>query len=66
MPKKKTIKAISKRVRRTKNGKKSGKIILRTAGQDHFNAKESGRTTRKKRKDHGTTLANEKTINSLT
>lgn len=45
----KTIKSISKRVHVT--GGKKGKLILRTPGQDHFNARERGKTTRNKRSD---------------
>lgn len=45
MPKLKTRKVISKRVRVTK----SGKIKTKRAGQDHFNARESSKTTRNKR-----------------
>lgn len=44
----KTNKAISKRFKVTKNKK----ITMRAAGQDHFNAKERGRTRRNKRRDH--------------
>ncbi|OGE84852.1 MAG: hypothetical protein A3J48_03510 [Candidatus Doudnabacteria bacterium RIFCSPHIGHO2_02_FULL_46_11] len=29
----------------------SGKLRHRSSGQDHFNSRESGNTTRKKRKD---------------
>jgi ribosomal protein L35 len=29
----------------------SGKLMRRKAGQDHFNARESGRTTKNKRRD---------------
>ena len=29
----------------------TGKLIKRTVGQDHFNARESGVTTRSKRRD---------------
>jgi large subunit ribosomal protein L35 len=47
MAKHKTIKAIAKRFKATKNGK----ILKRKAGQNHLNAKESGNTTRKKRQD---------------
>lgn len=47
MPKLKTHKATAKRFKRTKNGK----IIKRTAGQNHFNAKESGNTGRNKKSD---------------
>ena len=36
----KTNKSYTKRIRVTK----TGKLIARKAGQDHFNAKESGRT----------------------
>ena len=47
MPKLKTHQATAKRFRFT--GKK--KIMERQAGQDHFNARESGRTTVRKRRD---------------
>ncbi|MFA5047956.1 MAG: 50S ribosomal protein L35 [Patescibacteria group bacterium] len=47
MPKIKTRKAVTKRFRVTKNKK----VIKRTAGQDHFNARESGQTKRQKRRD---------------
>jgi ribosomal protein L35 len=40
----KTNKSFSKRIKVTKNGK----LISRKAGQNHFNAKESGRTQLKK------------------
>ena len=43
----KTHKASVKRFRVTR----SGKFMKRTAGQDHFNARESGVTTRSKRLD---------------
>ncbi len=43
----KTHKATSKRFKVTK----SGKIVKRTAGQGHFNSRESGNTTRNKRRD---------------
>lgn len=43
----KTIKALAKRVKITKNGK----MIKRKAGQNHFNSRESGNTTRNKRSD---------------
>ena len=52
MPKLKTHKSISKRFKVTK-GKK--KVIKKLAGQGHFNARESGNTTRGKRRM--TTLA---------
>lgn len=43
----KTHKALAKRVRITR----TGKVMKRKAGQDHFNARESGNTTRNKRTD---------------
>ena len=45
--KQKTHKALSKRVSITK----TGKILTRKSGQDHFNSRESGNTTRNKRRD---------------
>lgn len=47
MPKAKTHKATRKRY--TISSKK--KFLARAAGQDHFNARESGRTTSRKRRD---------------
>ncbi|MDP2709203.1 MAG: 50S ribosomal protein L35 [bacterium] len=47
MPKVKTHKATVKRFKITRNNK----IIKRKAGQDHFNSRESGVTTRNKRRD---------------
>lgn len=47
MGKLKTKKSIAKRFRVTRNNK----VIHRAAGQDHFNARESGNTTRSKRTD---------------
>lgn len=47
MPKIKTHKATAKRFKITKNNK----IIRRKAGQDHYNSRESGSTTRMKRRD---------------
>lgn len=41
----KTNKSYSKRIKVTKNGK----LKVRPKGQNHFNAKESGNTTRAKR-----------------
>jgi ribosomal protein L35 len=48
MGKLKTIKAVAKRVRITK----SKKIMKKTSGQDHYNSRERGNTTRNKRKEH--------------
>ncbi len=61
MPKIKTHKATAKRFKITKNNK----IKQRKAGQDHFNARESGKTTRNKRRDIDTHKSVEKTIKSL-
>lgn len=47
MGKLKTHKATAKRFKKTKNGK----IIKRTSGQNHFNAKESGKVGRNKKSD---------------
>lgn len=46
MPKIKTVKAVAKRVKTTKKGK----VITKKAGKGHFNARETGKTTRKKRR----------------
>lgn len=46
MSKQKTIKAVAKRIRITKNKK----VIKKKAGQDHFNSREPGKITRKKRR----------------
>jgi large subunit ribosomal protein L35 len=61
MPKIKTHKATAKRYSVTG----SGKLKRRKAGQDHFNAKESGKVTRLKRRDIGTDKTNTKTIKIL-
>lgn len=46
MPKLKTIKAVTKRLKMTK----TKKILKKTAGQDHFNSREPGKVTRNKRR----------------
>ena len=43
----KTRKSVAKRFKVTK----TGKIVARTANQDHFNSRESGNKTRQKRLD---------------
>lgn len=43
----KTNKSIAKRFRVTKNGK----LLKRREGQDHFNARNTGNQTRRKRRD---------------
>ncbi len=47
MPKVKTHKGTAKRIKHTK----TGKLIARATGQDHFNSRESGSTTKNKRRD---------------
>jgi len=61
MSKTKTIKAITKRFKVTKNGK----ILKRKAGQNHLNAKETGKTTRQKRNDVNLAKADAKEILKL-
>jgi ribosomal protein L35 len=43
----KTKKAFAKRIKVTKNGK----LLKRHAGQDHFNSRDNGKVTSKKRRD---------------
>lgn len=62
MPKIKTHKATVKRFKRT--GKNN--LTQRKAGQDHFNSRESGNTTRQKRKDLSVFKTFEKTVKVLT
>jgi large subunit ribosomal protein L35 len=62
MPKIKSHRATAKRFKKTANDK----LVQRKAGQDHFNARESGKTTRIKRRDISTTKTLEKTIKLLT
>jgi large subunit ribosomal protein L35 len=47
VPKVKTHQGTAKRIKKTK----TGKLISRSAGQDHFNSRESGNTTKNKRRD---------------
>ncbi len=58
MAKQKTHKATAKRLRVTKNNK----VIKRTDGQDHFNARESGKTKRNKRSDNTLSKSLNKTV----
>jgi ribosomal protein L35 len=62
MPKIKTHKATVKRFTKTA----SNKLKKRKAGQDHFNSRESGKTTRQKRLDLSVTKTLSKTIKVLT
>jgi large subunit ribosomal protein L35 len=61
MPKIKTHKATAKRFIITK----TNKLKQRKAGQDHFNARESGNTKRSKRRDIDTDKTLVKTIKKL-
>ncbi|MDD2353856.1 MAG: 50S ribosomal protein L35 [Patescibacteria group bacterium] len=62
MPKIKTHKATAKRFTKTAGDK----LTKRKAGQDHFNSRESGNTTRKKRRDILASKTLEKTIKAIT
>lgn len=54
--KKKTVKAIAKRVKKLK----SGGLKRRKAGQGHFNTREGGKKMRNKRNDRGVAKADER------
>ena len=62
MPKQKTKKAVAKRFRVTP----SGNVLKRYAGQDHFNARNPGKITRKKRRDVSLSKDFHKTVKVLT
>ena len=62
MPKIKTHKATAKRFKVTG----TGKIKQRKGGQNHFNSKETGKTTRQKRKDKDVYKGLVKTVKKLT
>ncbi len=59
--KQKTHKATAKRFQITKKKK----LLKRYAGQNHFNSRDTGSQTRKKRRDVTMGKANEKTIKHL-
>lgn len=61
MPKLKTYKALRKRVRITK-GKN---ILIKKGGQDHFNARESGKITKNKRRRKQLSKKNLKAVKKL-
>ena len=61
MPKIKTHKATAKRFTITKNKK----IKQRKGGQNHFNARESGKIMRNKRRDIDTHKSIQKTVKTL-
>ncbi|MDD4996217.1 MAG: 50S ribosomal protein L35 [Patescibacteria group bacterium] len=57
----KTRKSIAKRLIKTGGGK----ILHRTCGQNHFNSRESGKTTKNKRKNRELSKNFRKTIKQL-
>jgi len=57
----KTHKALSKRVRISK----TGKVIKRHGGQNHFNGRDSGKTTRNKRRDQVVSSAHKKALAAM-
>ena len=61
MPKIKTRKAVAKRFKVTKNNK----VIKRSTGQDHFNARESGKQKRAKKADKSVAHADAKNIRRM-
>lgn len=61
MPKQKTNKRIAKTFWITGGGK----LMRRKAGQDHFNARESGKTTKNKRRDVVVSKADQKLIHAI-
>lgn len=62
MPKIKTHQATVKRYKKTG----TNKLTQRKQGQDHFNSRESGKTTRSKRKDISVNATFAKTVKTLT
>ncbi len=58
MPKMKTRKSISKKVKVTG----TGKLLRRSTGHNHYNSRDTGAATRAKRKDHGIFRTEEKNI----
>lgn len=57
----KTKKLVSKRIK--VSSKK--KMIIRSGGQDHFNARESSKVTKNKRRNKTLSSANTKTVKKL-
>lgn len=62
MPKIKTRKIISKRIKKTS----TGKILKKPAGQSHYNTRDTGKQGRQKRKNRPLSETEAKTINALT
>jgi ribosomal protein L35 len=59
--KQKTSKTVSKRIRITK----TGKMLKRKGGQGHFNSRDSGNTTRNKRRDLEVSAVFQRSIKQL-
>jgi len=59
--KQKTSKTVSKRIRITK----TGKMLKRKGGQGHFNSRDSGNTTRNKRRDLEVSAVYQRNIKQL-
>ncbi|HBO99780.1 MAG: 50S ribosomal protein L35 [Candidatus Uhrbacteria bacterium GW2011_GWF2_41_16] len=57
----KTHQALAKRLRVTKNGK----VLKRYCGQGHFNSRDAGKITRKKRRDTSLSDAHAKALKVL-
>jgi large subunit ribosomal protein L35 len=57
----KTHQAFTKRFKVTK----TGKVMKRHAGQDHFNARHGGKITRKKRRDQELSGVHAKAVKTL-
>lgn len=53
--------AMAKRFKVTK----TGKVLKRAAGQDHFNSRDSGKITRRKRRDRRMSESYGKTVRRL-
>ena len=58
MPKLKTRKSVSKKIKITKNKK----VMRRSTGQNHYNSKDSGEETRSKKKDQRLFSSDEKNV----
>jgi ribosomal protein L35 len=63
--KRKTNKSASKRLKVTGNKKGKKKLLFRPVSQDHFNAKDTGSKTMKKRKTKKIAVNFEKTFKEL-
>ena len=57
----KTKKAFAKRIKVTK----TGKMLIRKGGQDHFNSRDSGKVTKRKRRDSNLSESYRHSVKSL-